>query len=590
MSATFARNIGITTGTGGELRATPSFIEDDGVSLWVSGRPRFDMNQPAGAELLDSRTLLAAYLLHGLALPQHLSGTFAFAIADPRQDRLLLAIDRLGIETLCFAVAGDFLHFGSRADVVAMAKASNSGERVSASLDKQALFNYLYYHCIPTPDTVYRGVKRLLPGHRLVFSDGRVTVEPYWSPEYDADSSAALPALEQRFLATVKASVGRSIEGARQPGCFLSGGTDSSTVAGFLGAVTGAPAKTYSIGFDAKGFDEMSYARIASKHFGTEHHEYYITPADLVTGIPRIAAACDQPFGNSSVLPTYYCAQIAAADGVDRMLGGDGGDELFGGNTRYAKQRVFDYFDRAPMALQKAALASLAPRIWEAVPLVKKARSYVRQASVRMPDRMQTYNLVSRIGADVIFEPDFLAAVDQDAPIKAMRAWYERAKTDSLVNRMLAFDLKYTLTDNDLPKVAIGCGTAGVDVAFPFLDDAVVSFSEKLDPALKLRGFKLRWFFKHALREFLPAETLTKSKHGFGLPFGIWLGSDKALKALAFENLDSLKTRGIVRSDFIDRLRADLLSNHATYYGELVWVLIMLEQWLQAHAPDTAIH
>ena len=200
-----------------------------------------------------------------------------------------------------------------------------------------------------------------------------------------------------------------------------------------------------------------------------------------------------------------------------------------------------------------------------------------------MPDRMHTYNLLTRIGIDTIFEPSFRARIDPDGPMKAMRDWYARTPAPDLLNRMLAFDLKYTLTDNDLPKVVTACRVAGVDVAFPFLDDAVVAFAERLDPGLKLKGQQLRWFFKHALRDFLPPEILTKSKHGFGLPFGIWLGRDRGLSELAFSSLESLKARGIVRSAFIDQLRADLLADHATYYGELVWVLMMLEQWLQAH-------
>jgi asparagine synthase (glutamine-hydrolysing) len=206
-----------------------------------------------------------------------------------------------------------------------------------------------------------------------------------------------------------------------------------------------------------------------------------------------------------------------------------------------------------------------------------------------MPDRMQTYNLIRRIGPETIFEPSFLAEVDVDAPIKAMRAWYARSSAASLVNRMLAFDLKYTLTDNDLPKVVTACHLAGVDVAFPLLDDELVAFAGRLDPDLKLKGLKLRWFFKHALRDFLPPEILNKSKHGFGLPFGIWLRRDPALNAMAFESLEGLKARGIVRADFIDLLRADLVKDHATFYGELVWVLMMLEQWLRVHAPDAKL-
>lgn len=546
---------------------------------------RLDRRDAASDADEPANVFLTAYCDAGLPALADLHGTFALAIVDTGRRAITLATDRLGIVPMCYAVEAGKLHFGTDSSEVAasLRSAATAGSH-AGELDPQAIFDYLYSHCIPGPTTIHRGVKRLLPGHVLEFVDGTATVKPYWEGHYDEDVRADLPSLEATFLATVEASVARSIEGASMPGCFLSGGTDSSTVAGMLTRVTGKPAETYSIGFDAEGFDEMSYARIASKRFGTHHHEYYITPSDLVTSIPDIAAAYDQPFGNSSVLPTYYCAKMAKADGIDRLLGGDGGDELFGGNTRYAKQRVFDYFDRAPGFVQGGLKTALAPAAWDAVPVVKKARSYVQQASVPMPDRMQTYNLLTRIGIDTIFEPSFIAQVDVNAPIDEMRAWYRRSNAGSLLNRMLAFDLKYTLTDNDLPKVVTACGLAGVDVAFPLLDDAMVAFAARLDPKLKLKGLQLRWFFKHALRDFLPAEILTKSKHGFGLPFGIWLGRDKGLNELAFASLESLKQRGIVRVAFIDQLRADLLADHATYYGELVWVLMMLEQWLQSHS------
>ena len=563
----------------------------DGIAVTLTGLPvcTGSLENAVGRHGL-STALCIAFRERGAGLLDDLHGTFALAIVDRSRGQVLLAVDRIGVETLCYATDAAGLHYGSEAsDVAADLRGDHALDfGVRGGLDPQAIFDYLYFHCIPGPDTVYDGVERLLAGHALVFDAGGATVSAYWSPHYETRTRDSLPALESTFLATVRASVGRAIAGAARPGCFLSGGTDSSTVAGMLADVTGSAPQGYSIGFDADGFDEMSYARIAAKRYGVQHHEYYITPADLVASIPHIAAAYDQPFGNSSVLPTYYCAKMAEADGIDRMLGGDGGDELFGGNTRYAKQRVFDYFDRAPGAVQGLLKTSLAPTAWDSVPIAKKARSYVQQASVPMPDRMQTYNLLMRIGTSTIFEPAFLAQVDTDRPMKDMRAWYARSDAKSLVNRMLAFDLKYTLTDNDLPKVVTACRLAGVDVAFPFLDDAVVSFAERLDPDLKLKGLKLRWFFKHALRDFLPPEILTKSKHGFGLPFGIWLGRDKGLNALAFASLDSLKQRGIVRTAFIDQLRADLLADHATYYGELVWVLMMLEQWLQAHRPSAS--
>ena len=527
----------------------------------------------------SAAALMTAYRDHGPRCVEQMSGAFAFALFDAGRGEALLGVDRLGIEPLCFALHDGRLRFASQAQLVA-------ADGPQGELDPQSIFDYLYFHYIPGPRTIFRGVTRLRAGHVARLSRGVLTLSAYWEPTYAERSTTPLPTLERDFLGIVERSVGRAVDGASKPAAFLSGGTDSSTVAGMLGLATGATALGYSIGFDADGFDEMSYARIAAKRFGVEHHEYYITPADLVASIPMIAAACEQPFGNSSVLPTYYCARMAAADGVDRMLGGDGGDELFGGNTRYAKQRVFDYFERAPAAVKHSARTLLSPSAWERVPLFSKAQSYVRQADVPMPDRLQTYNLLTRVGIANVLEPEFIERIDAGSPINDMRAWYARSKSDSLVNRMLEFDRKYTLTDNDLPKVTTGCRVAGVDVAYPLLDDELVAFAEHLRPELKLKGLQLRWFFKHALRDFLPQEIITKSKHGFGLPFGIWLSRNPQLRELAFSSLDSLKGRGIVRAAFIDQLRGNLLADHATYYGELVWVLMMLEQWLQAHGPS----
>ena len=584
-TSTFTHGVGLAPT--GSAPVDNRWHQEDGISVRVFCGPRTGTArlEPGDTDAY-ARDIVRRYRTMGSAFVSGLPGSFALALADPASDTLVLAVDRIGVATLCFAHDGDHLHFGVRANDVAALLRPAVGATVNGRLNLQSIFDYLYFHCIPGPNTVFRDVQRLPPGHALVFGSGRVAVEPFWTPTYEEHDRTALSVLEREFLGTVEGSVRQSIVGASQPGCFLSGGTDSSTIAGMLGHVTGAPARTYSIGFDAEGFDEMAYARIASRHFKTDQHEYYITPSDLVASIPLVAASFDQPFGNSSVLPTYYCARMAEADGVDLLLGGDGGDELFGGNTRYAKQKVFDLFDRAPTPVRALLNGTLSPPLWSAIPLMGKARSYVRQARVPMPDRMQTYNLVTRIGVETIFEPSFLAAVDSNAPAVAMRTWYARAATDNLVNRMLAFDLKYTLADNDLPKVVGACRAGGVDVAFPFLDDSVVAFANRLRPGLKLNGLRLRWFFKRALRDFLPQEILTKSKHGFGLPFGIWMRRDKALSALAFESLDALKDRGIVRPGFIDLLRADLLSDHATYYGELIWALMMLEQWLQAHTPS----
>jgi asparagine synthase (glutamine-hydrolysing) len=196
-------------------------------------------------------------------------------------------------------IAGE-LHYGERADTLA-------DLQPAAPMSPQALFDYLYFHVIPSPRTVFEGVYRLPPGHYAWFEDGKLTVAPYWVPRFTEPRGGDFATLAQQFRSLVQRAVASQLDGSK-PACFLSGGTDSSTLAGMIGLAAGRAAATYSIGFEASGYDEMAFARVASKHFGTEHHEYYVTPADLVQGIPQVAAHYDQPFGNSSAVPAYYCA------------------------------------------------------------------------------------------------------------------------------------------------------------------------------------------------------------------------------------------------------------------------------------------
>jgi asparagine synthase (glutamine-hydrolysing) len=346
--------------------------------------------------------------------------------------------------------------------------------------------------------------------------------------------------------------------------------------------------RTYSIGFDVPGYDEMGYARTAARHFGTDHHEYYVTPRDVIANITALAMQFDQPFGNSSALPAFCCARMARQGDVTTLLAGDGGDELFGGNSRYAKQLAFSLYDSIPASLRNAMLRPLAEYpLFGRVPGLRKAASFVQQAAVSMPDRMEMYNLLLRTGLDIVFDPAFLTQIDSKAPIAQQRRTYNGTTADALINRMLAYDWKYTLADNDLPKVVGAARLAGVGVEFPLLDDRLVEFSLNLAPSLKLRRFKLRWFFKEALSEFLPREILTKKKHGFGLPFGSWAVKHQGLREIVLDSLSTLKRRRIVRSDFVDDLVEQRLPAHPGYYGEMVWILMMLEQWLGANEASS---
>jgi asparagine synthase (glutamine-hydrolysing) len=560
--------------------------QEDGLIVAIWGRPSFldpQLRQLASSQGA-AKTLADYWRIVGDKAFARLTGAFSFCILDENADEAVLATDRMGTYPVSFQPSGRGLVFGSTADAILL------HPLIKAEIVPQSLYNYVYFHMVPGPDTVYREQARLLPGEYLIYRKGRVETRRYWEMQFLESEKRPFQELKEDFLEVLRSSV-REAVGGDKAGAFLSGGTDSSTIAGILSEVAGEPARTYSIGFDASGYDEMAYARIAAKHFGTRHREYYVTPDDIVAAIPQVAAIFDQPFGNSSAIPAFYCARMAKADGLSRILGGDGGDELFGGNTRYAKQHLFALYEQIPRLLRKAIVEPLVFGIpgGAALPLVSKARSYVEQASIGMPARTETYNLLEHYGAREVFTQEFLETVDPGYPSELLSEIYHQSSAKSLINRMLAFDRKFTLSDNDLPKVSKACELAGMDVAYPLISDEIVNFSLQLEPQLKLKGTQLRYFFKEALRGFLPDEIIAKQKHGFGLPFGVWLQSHKPLQDLASDSLSDLKSRHIINNRFIDKLLGQHLGEHAGYHGTMVWVLMMLEQWYrQRHEPGVA--
>ena len=519
-----------------------------------------------------------AYLKSGKAFLEDIHGTFCIAVIDARADTALIAIDRLGIYPMCYAVSQGYFIFATGTDGVVAHPA------IDRVIDPQSIFDYIYFHEVPSPGSIYKNVSKLQPGQYALFQNGKLETNFYWKLNY-ADSGTSNFALrKERLKELLQAAVKRAVTDGKV-GTFLSGGTDSSTVAGILTEVLHKPADTFSMGFAAEGYDEMEFARITSRHFGTRAHEYYVTAQDVVDAIPLIARAYDEPFGNASAVPTYCCAKLAKEQGIRLMLAGDGGDEIFGGNERYAKQKIFEAYSIIPAMLRNGLLEPLMlgiPGI-DRIPLLGKIKSYILQAKVPLPDRLESYNFLHRASLNQIFTADYLAQVNHQQPIALLRAEYGRTNASSATNRMLHLDLKFTLADNDLRKVSRMCELAGVAVHYPLLDEDIVTFAAQLPPLLKVKGLKLRYFFKEALSDFLPHETITKSKQGFGLPFGVWMQTYPPLKELAYDSLTSLRKRGYLRPEYLDGLIEQHRSEHEAYYGVMIWVLMMLEQWLQQH-------
>jgi len=527
-----------------------------------------------------AHALLAAYRQLGVELLSVTGGRFALCLWDHANRTGLIANDRFGQMPVYWTRGADGeLLFGPTANFV------NDLSGKASGLSEQAVFNYLYFHMVPGPATAFRGVNKLLAAHALVAVNGDWHPRRYWEPDFREHEDASAEAANEEMMGLLTSSVAR-LAGDTDTGAFLSGGLDSSTVAGLLAKHRPHP-KTYSIGFDAAGYDEISYAKLASERFNTDFQAYYVTPEDVLAELPKIAAAYDEPFGNSSALPAYFCARFAAADGRRRLLAGDGGDELFAGNERYARQQVFEHYMKVPKwgrrLLLEPLLFSVLP---DSIGVVKKAQSYVSQAKVPLPDRLQTYNFVNRFGRRRIVTDGLWDAIDGEVPLKLDRELYGHPASASRLNRMLFLDWQHTLTDNDLRKVNRMCQLAGIEVEYPMLDDRLVEFSTRVSSHRKMQSGRLRDFYKRAVKGFLPQEIIDKPKHGFGLPFGVWMAEHPGLQELAADNLSRMRRRGYIRTEFIDEILRLHRDQHAGYYGEFIWVLMMLELWLTAHGYE----
>jgi asparagine synthase (glutamine-hydrolysing) len=498
-------------------------------------------------------------------------------VLEPSKKKAFLAIDRIGAERLCYAMQEGHFVFGTSANNIAVHPA------IGREIDPQAIYDFLYFHVIPSPRTIYQRVAKFEPGQYLSFENGQIRLGYYWRADYTPSSDNDFEHYRAEFRSLLSQSIGDAA-GQTDVAAFLSGGTDSSTVVGTLSRIRGEPIDTFSIGFDAVGFDEMEYARSAAERFHSRSHEYYLKPQDIVTAIPLIAREYDEPFGNSSAVPTYFCAKAAHDAGFNLMLAGDGGDEIFGGNTRYAKQKMFEAYLRLPAYLRQSLIEPIAhlPGLSDRLPL-RKLKSYVEQANVGLPLRLETYNFLHRTPLTDIFEPGFINAVDPSSTARALTEVYERTSSDHYINRLMHVDLKFTLADNDLRKVATMAEAVGIEVRYPLLDYRLVEFANHLPVDYKIRGHKLRWFFKEALRDLLPEEIINKSKHGFGLPFGIWCNEYSPLGDLVNDSLSDLGKRGWVKPEYLDHILRMQREHHASYYGVMIWIMMMLEQWMQAN-------
>jgi asparagine synthase (glutamine-hydrolysing) len=534
---------------------------------------------PCAASISIAETIAYAYAQRGAEFFSLLRGAFSLALWDEKEQKLIFAIDRLGLRSLFWRREGARLLFASRIGAIRAAQAA------PISVNRRALLNYLLFAAVPAPLAIDEGTEKLRPGTFLTFKSGLVQEKQYWDLEYPEDDSKNESQWAAAIREGMRAAVHRQLQDreASQTGCFLSGGTDSSSVVAFA-SEKHSPTQSFSIAFEETAFSEIEFARTTASHFGTKHHEKVLTPIDAVNAVEKIVALYDEPFANSSAIGSYYCALMAKESGVDTLLAGDGGDELFAGNERYATDKRFALYHTLPGWIRRFAIEPLFALLPNNQSNWSLPRRYVRRANVPNPRRILSYGFFLSLPPEEIFEDDFLQQVGPEDWLAIPEGHFQRARTTSELNRILYLDAKMTLADNDIRKVSGTAELAGVNVRYPLLDDRLAELSGRIPASLKLKGFKKRYIFKQAMKDILPQRVLHKKKHGFGVPLAQWLLQEPRMREVVLDLIHDQRTRqrGYFRSGFFERLMS-LHAKQPNYYGEIVWYILALELWHRRH-------
>jgi asparagine synthase (glutamine-hydrolysing) len=525
--------------------------------------------------------MINLYVETGVTFVEKLHGEFVIAIWNSCGDKLHLITDRFRIHPLFYYQDMEKIVFASRIRSILACPLV-----IEKTIDLQSIADFTSSSAIPTPKTIFHEIKKVPPGSILTFYGKECAVDAYWDVNFLEQHRTHIKELRKQLKVCFRDAISSCLseESTREKiGTFLSGGIDSSTVTGELTELLQSSIKTFSIGFQEDPYNELHYSRVVSKAFNTIHYEYIVTPEDAYNAIDVLRANFDEPFGNASAIPVYYCAWFAKQNGVEALFAGDGGDELFAGNERYATQRLFDYYGKIPKWLREAmkpfAFYIANQMEWN---IFVKLNKYILRASIPYPQRLYSYGFFKAFPPSDFFSKDFLQNIGPGYnPDNCVDYYYHKAQAESELERQLYVDLKLVISDNDLIKVTRMTEAAGVTVRYPFLDHHVANFAASIPSEIKMRGLELRSFFKKSYADLLPAETRKKKKHGFGLPVHIWLRNDRRLREMMMDLV--LSTRSISRGYFQKRGLEQIVSNHqndeTAFYGTMLWNLMILELW-----------
>jgi asparagine synthase (glutamine-hydrolysing) len=515
----------------------------------------------------DTEVIVHAYEEWGEAAFKRLRGMFGIGLWDRPRRTLLLVRDRAGIKPLHFAQRNGRLYFGSEIKSLIAAGA------VDREIDLQALDHYLSFLYAPRDRSLFKGVRKLPPGHLLRWRDGRADISSYWAIDA-AEPFDGSPEEAATTLRKVLASAVRSHMVSDVPlGAFLSGGVDSSLVVGLMAEASSKPVQTFSIGFDEPQFDELAHARTVARHFGTEHHEFVVRP-DGLSILDRLVEHFDEPFADSSAIPTWYVSEVARKH-VTVVLSGDGGDELFGGYDRYLPHPRVSRFDRIGIP----GVRRLAGAVWPHLPHGARGKNFLRHVSRDDNGRyLDSIAFFQRDERGDLYSADVRRALGTSDAEDYLGAQFQRFAKLPPHSRMMRFDFETYLPEDVLTKVDRMSMAHSIESRVPLLDNDVIDFAATLPAELKIKNGRRKHILKEAVRSLLPAGIIDRKKQGFGVPLGIWFRG--GLTDLFSDVLQAPRTRqrGYFDSSFVDRLVHEHLSGGRDHTLRL-WQLVVFELW-----------
>jgi asparagine synthase (glutamine-hydrolysing) len=532
----------------------------------------------------DTEVIVHAYEEYGVRCAEMFNGMFAFALWDKPRRRLFVARDHLGIKPLYYWFGNGKLVFGSEL------KCLVTHPSTPRQIDLVALDQFLTLEYIPTPRTIFQGVHKLPPGHRLILEGNELKVEQYWDipfKEISQDEASCAEQLEELIDDAVRMQLMSDVP----LGAFLSGGLDSSTVVAAMSKSSNTPVKTFSIGFDDATYNELPYARAIATRYQTDHYEETLAP-DIAETAQRLVRHLDEPFGDFSIFPTFLVSEVARRS-VKVVLSGDGGDEIFGGYDTYVAQSWDRYYRHLPAAIRQEFMPSLMARVPPRPAkkgLINKTKRFIEGAS--LPTVLQHTRwmmFMSEADKAVLYSPELRIPLNGDSSYAVMEGYFKRAATANPLTQQQYVDIKTYLVDDILTKVDRMSMAVSLEARVPLLDFRIVEFAVNLPPQMKLYRGETKRILRKAMARRLPQMVLNKPKQGFSIPLKNWLRGP--LKPMLTDLLaaDQIRQRGYFDADTVQKWITEHLDGSANHSHRL-WALMVLELWHQQMQDVKQIH